>query len=349
MNRKYFFSQLIIFTGILFCLIATTTQATQTPVVSIKTATVVRTQIGDTLVSYGILEPDPDQIISLSLPHAGLINRVWVRLGQRVKAGDKLLEVITAPDARMQFLQAKSAVGFAKRELVRQQQLLVEQLTTKTQLDMVRKKLKDARTTLDALHKRGLNKIEETLYAPTNGIITQLNISQGQRVPTNTTVALIATQEHLIARLGIEPEDLSDVQPGTPVTIISVFVPDIKVTSQIREVHAMINPRTHLVEVLAPIPGQQAGKLVLGSRIIGTIHLPSHMALVVPRSAVLGTKNKAYLFTVSKGRAQRILVHTGIRTEKLIEVSGDIQAGDRVVTSGNYELRNGMAVRIEQK
>jgi len=348
MNSRHFFIRLI-FTGSLLCLVATIVQAAQTPVVTIKTAPVVRTQLGDTLVSYGVLEPDPDQVISLSLPHAGLINHVWVRLGQRVKAGDKLLEVITAPDARMQFLQAKSAAGFAKRELVRQQQLLTEQLTTKTQLDMARRKLSDALSTLDALHKRGLNKTEETLYASTDGIITQLNVSQGQRVAASISAALIATQKHLIARLGIEPEDLNEVRKGTPVTIISVFIPGIRVSSRIREVHAMIDPRTHLVEVLAPIPGQQAEKLVLGSRVIGHIHLPSHLTLVVPRSAVLGTKDNAYLYTVNNGRAQRVLVRIGIQTEKLTEISGDIQAGDIVVTSGNYELRNGMAVRMEQQ
>ncbi len=345
MNIKPFFNYLIIFSGSLLCLISSSAEADKAPAVMIETAPVIRTQLGDTLVSYGVLEPDPDQVISLSLPHAGLINRVWVRLGQRVKIGDKLLEVITAPDERMQFLQAKSAVDFAKRELARKQQLLAEQLTTKIQFDAARKKLKDALSTLDALHKRGLNKAEKILYAPTDGIITQLNVSQGQRVPTNTTAALIATQERLIARMGIEPEDLSEVRAGIPVTIMSVFIADIRVNSRIREIHAMIDPHTHLVEVLAPIPGAQAKKLVLGSRIIGYIHLPEHTALVVPRSAVLGAKHHKYLYKVKNGRAVRVAVKTGIQTEKSTEVSGNIQAGDVVVTSGNYELSDGMTVR----
>jgi len=344
MNTKYgMISRMLV--GSLLGIMLTTIQAAEMPSVMITTATVAHKQLGDTLISYGVLEPDPDQVISLSLPHAGLINRVWVRLGQRVKTGDKLLEVITAPDERMQFLQAKSAVEFAKRELARKQQLLTEQLTTKIQFDAARKKLKDALSTLDALYKRGLNKAEKVLYAPTDGIITQLNVSQGQRVPTNTTAALIATQERLIARLGIEPEDLNAVRAGIPVTIMSVFIADIRVNSQIREVHAMINPHTHLVEVLAPIPGAQAKKLVLGSRIIGYIHLPAHTALVVPRSAVLGAKHHKYLYKVKNGRAVRVAVKSGIQTEKLTEVSGDIQAGDVVVSSGNYELSDGMAVR----
>ena len=349
MNKPHTLARLVVLMAGLIagpgCTILPAAQADETPSVAIKTAAVQVMDIGDTLLSYGVLEPDPDQILSLSLPHAGLINRVWVRLGQRVKVGDKLLEVITAPDSRMQFLQAQSAVDFAKRELARKQQLLKEQLATKTEVDAAEKALQDAQSTLDAMRKRGLDKVEETLSAPTNGIITRLDVSQGQRMPADTTAALIATEDRLIARLGVEPEDLDLIQAGSPVTITPVFIPDVIVSSQIREVHAMIDPNTHLVEVLAPIPGQEVNRLVLGSRVIGNIQLPTHAALVVPRSAVLSVDNESFLYTVNDSKAQRITVQTGVQRDDIIEVSGAISAGDMVVISGNYELSDGMAVR----
>ncbi len=156
---------------------------------------------------------------------------------------------------------------------------------------------------------------------------------------------LIAAEQRLIARLGVEPEDSSRITPGTPVTIRSVFVPDVHVESEVREVHAMVDPGTHLVEVLAPIPEKQVDRLVLGSRILGSIHLASHPALVVPRSAVLGDGDEGYLFTVAGGKAKRVGVRVGTETDRWVEISGDVAAGDRVVTSGNHELEDGMAVR----
>lgn len=318
-----------------------------TPSVQVKTAAVVSQNVTETLTAFGVLAPDPDQVLSLSLSHAGLINRVWVRLGQRVKSGDRLLEVITAPDASMQYLQAQSAVDYARREFGRQQRLLEEQLATKAQVDAAKKNLQDARATLEALRKRGMDVTEETLRAPMDGIVTRLDVSQGQRVQTDKTAMLIAAEKRLIARLGVEPEDLGVVQAGIPVTITSVFVPDVKVESTIREVHAMINPSTHLVEVLVPIPEQQVDKLVLGSRVLGRIHLAFHTALVVPRSAVLDDGSNAYLFTVVEGKAQRVSVKTGVKLEDLIEVSGALKVGDVVVISGNYELSDGMAVKEE--
>ena len=85
--------------------------------------------------------------------------------------------------------------------------------------------------------------------------------------------------------------------------------------------------------------------MILGSRILGRIHLASHPALVVPRSAVLGEAPAAYVYTVHEGKARRIPVQTGLVADGQIEVAGALKAGDLVVVSGNYELGDGMAVR----
>jgi len=330
---------------LIVCLGATLSAYAETPGVLITTAPAVERTVTDTLTTFGVLDPDPDQVLSLSLPHAGLINRVWVRFGQRVKSGDRLLEVVTAPDALMQYRQAQSAVGYAQRELNRKQRLLRGQLATKAQVDSAKTSLKDARATLEALQKRGMDVAEETLRAPVDGIVTRLDVSQGQRVQADTTAMLIAAEKRLVARLGVEPEDLAAVQAGTPVTITSVFVPDVKVESTVREVHAMINPATHLVEVLVPIPEQQIDHLVLGSRILGRIHLRSRTALVVPHSAVLGDAAHAYLYTVNDAKARRVPVQIGTETGGFLEVRGELKADDIVVVSGNYELSDGAAVR----
>lgn len=313
--------------------------------VLVKTIAAEERTVTSTLEVYGTLDPDPDQVLSLSLPHAGLINRVWVRLGQRVKSGDRLLEVVTAPDARMQYLQAQSAVDFAQRELERQQRLLDEQLGNKVQVDAARKSLQDARSTLQALEKRGMNIAKETLRSPMDGIITRLDISQGQRVQADSTAMLIAAEKRLIARLGVEPEDLMSIQTGATVTITSVFTPGVSIDTTVREIHAMIDPKTQMVEVLAAIPEQQVDRLVLGSRIRGRIQLASHQSLVVPRNAILSEGGNTYLFVVENGKARRVVVQSGRENGDLVAVSGSLHAGDEVVVTGNYELNDGMAVR----
>ena len=330
-------------------LVGVNTASAQTdamPSVAVKLAEVSEKTVGKTLSVYGILDPDPDQILSLSLPKPGLINRVWVRLGQRIRRGERLLEVVTSPEAHMQFLQAENAVDFAVRELQRQKTMMAGQLTTRSKVDAAARKLRDAKSGRQALRQRGYDRSREILFAPKDGIVTRLDVFQGKRVPANSTAMLIATEKRLVARLGVEPENLYRIQSGTPVTVTSVFVPDITVHSRIREIHAMINPATHLVEILVPIPDKDVDHLILGSRVTGRIHLPRHLALMVPRTAVLSAESSgSYVFTAQGGKAKYTAVKTGIEEGDFIEVTGDLKKGDKVIVSGNYELHGGMAIR----
>jgi len=321
-------------------------QTVDRPSVAVKLAQIQEQQVSETLFSYGELVPDPDQIVNISLDRPGFINRIWVRQGQRIKKGERLGEVKTLPEAHMQFLQAQTAVDFAQRDVTRKQGMLADQLITKADVDAALMVLRDATSTLDAMRARGLHKATEILRAPRDGIIIQLDVAQGQRVAAGSNLMILATERHLIARLGIEPEDLEKVKAGAPVTITPVFMAHKKIESHIRDIHAMINPSTHLVEILVPIPEKNVDRLILGSKIIGHIRLSQRTVLVVPRSAVLETgKAKSYLFRAEQGKAKYIEVETGVDAGEFIEVSGDIRKGDQIVILGNYQLQDGMMIR----
>ena len=84
---------------------------------------------------------------------------------------------------------------------------------------------------------------------------------------------------------------------------------------------------------------------MLGIRIKGTITVKEETSLAVPRSAVLKDAQGAYLFIVQNGRAHRVRIETtGSDEGDLVAVKGPLKAGDAVVSVGNYELKDGMAV-----
>jgi multidrug efflux pump subunit AcrA (membrane-fusion protein) len=45
------------------------------------------------------------------------------------------------------------------------------------------------------------------------------------------------------------------------------------------------------------------------------------------------------------GRGQRVAVTTGLQSDQWIEIVSGLNAGEVVVTAGNYELKDGMPVR----
>jgi membrane fusion protein, multidrug efflux system len=325
--------------------IAWTSAWAQESSVLIQQARVVQRPISETLTVYGQVAPDPDTVQTISLLHDALVTRVAVRPGQRVKDGDTLLELATSPGAHMAYLKARAAVDFAQRELARQQRLLAEQLSTKAQVESAQNALQDARRNLQALEAQGQNKAIVKVFAPAAGIITQLNAKQGDRLPVGAALMEMAIGSRLVAVLGVEPEDIRLVEPGTPVTIHSVFVPGYHAQSQLGEIHAIINPATGLVDALVPIPAEQTDRLVLGGSLKADIRLNAHTGLTVPRSAVLQDDQGAYVFRVVDGRGQRVAVTTGLQSDQWIEIASGLNAGEVVVTAGNYELKDGMPVR----
>lgn len=313
--------------------------------VLIRQAKVVQQPISETLTVYGQVQADPDTVQTISLLHDALITRVDVRPGQRVKRGETLLELTTSPGAHMQYLKARGAVDYAQRELARQQRLLKEQLTTNAQVEAARNALHDAQAGLQALQAEGENKARDRVLAPTAGIVTQLRAKQGDRLQAGAAVLEIAIGNRLVAVLGVEPEDIQMLKPGIPVRIRSVFVPDYRADSRLREIHAIINPATHLVDALVPLPADQTDHLVLGSSLIADIQLKAHTGMTVPRNAVLQDEQGAYVFRVVDGKGQRVAVTTGLESDQWIEITSGLNPGESVVSLGNYELRDGMPVR----
>lgn len=315
------------------------------PSVLVTTQPLATHALSETVTAYGSVQADPDAESSVSVSRGGLLERMRVRLGARVASGDALFEFETAPAARLEFQQAQAAVEYARKDLKRLQRLFERQLATRDQVASARKTLGDAQAKLQAQQQLGANQPLEIVRAPFDGIVTRLLHTQGERVQADTVVLILARGSPLIVPLGVEPEAVGDVRAGTPVTLSPVFQSDIRIETHIERVHAMVNPTTRLVDALVKISDADAAHLVLGTRLKGVITLRAKSAFAVPRSAVLRDESGAYLFAVRDSRAHRVEVETGIAEKGLIEVNGKLQAGEPVVISGNYELRDGMQVR----
>lgn len=315
------------------------------PSVLVETRAVREGNVDELLSAYGVVRPDMSKIVSLSFAYAGIVGKVWSQQGQRVKQGERLLTLETAPNARREYLQAVSAVAFAKQTLARKRKLFKNQLATQADVAAARKALRDARSALAALRAQGKGRTTAELRAPIDGIVFQLNVKQGQRIQADTTALVVAPEDRLVVQLGVEPEESGRITPGQIVDFTSVFAVGKTIRSRVQEVHGMINARTRLVNVLVPVPPEQTDRFIPGMRVRATIRLARQRALTVPRSALLHDSGGPYLYRISNGKAWKVYVTQGIEQGDIVAVSGPVQAGDEVVVSGNYELRNGMAVR----
>lgn len=317
---------------------------TTAPRVQVTTAPATLRTLAEDITVYGKVEPDPERLRALTTLRPGEITRLWVGLGQRVAAGQRLLEIATAPQARMAYTQAQGKVASARIQLQQNEDLFKQQLSTRGDLANARQALANAEAELKALERQGASRSSDVLSAPEAAVVTQLNVAPGAQVQAGQPLLMLGAQRHVWVRLGIEPEEVARVRNGMPVRLMPVFG-GAAIDAHIAQVHAVVNPATHLVDAVVRLQGDAAGGMVPGSWMRGDIRLHSARTLAVLRSAVLTDRDGSYVFRVRDGRARRVAVTTGIEAGGWIAVRGALGAGDVIVTSGNYELNDGMPVQ----
>lgn len=311
----------------------------------VQTELLGRHELAETLSCYGTVSTDPVSAVNVNFPRAGQITRLLVSQGEVVKKGTPILQLETSPLDSASYAQAAASVDFARSELARVQSLEEQQLATKSQLANAQKALIDAEAALAAQQRLGTETKSELISAPFDGIVVALNITNGERIRAGATALQLARMDRSRVILGIEPEDIPRVKTGMPVHLTPVFNESLSASGTVNKIHGMINPQTRLIDVTVELEPRQAALLVPGTRVRGLITLNRVRVPAVPRQAVLRDDQGSYIFLVGNGRAHRVNVQTGTESHGLVGITGPFRKGERVVVMGNYELREGMAVR----
>jgi membrane fusion protein (multidrug efflux system) len=298
---------------------------------------------------YGMVDADPNAVFSVNAPFAASVGQVFVRAGEWVTKGQKLVTLETAPAEAAAFAQAKAAVSYAQGELAREQTLFRQQLATRAQVAQAQNALNDAEAKLRALQSIGAGRQRTVITASAAGLVSAVLVKAGQRLAEGANMLTLAPKSALVVRLGVEPERADAVRQGMAAQLRDALDPAETRTGTVMSVSAMVDPTTRLRDVLVrldPQPSSVDPPIATGAFFQGTIVLGHEQVIAVPREAILLDNNGNYLFVVRQGKAHRVSVKTGPETAGLVAVTGAVQAGDEVVIQGNYELSDGMDVRV---
>jgi RND family efflux transporter MFP subunit len=319
--------------------------ASDVPSALVETAPLQKRKLRDAVTAYGTVAASEESMVDVSFLHPGQIMELHVRAGQKVRSGDPLVTITADPAALQSYEKARAALEFANRELSRQETLRKQHLATNAQVATAQMAVTDATVALETERKLGNNQRTALAAAPADGYVSQVMATPGDRLSANTAIMKLArTDKGLRIVAGLAPEEASRVVPGMLAEVTPIFSAGPQsVEGRVRQISGTINAMTKLVD--AWIDVMQTTKLVPGASASVVIILSQHEAWVVPRNAVLHDHNGSYLFQVINGQAKRVAVKTGIETDQLTEVSGRFDPILKVVTAGNYELRDGMTVR----
>ncbi len=316
-------------------------------VATVRTVPIKKTTIAESITVYGTVVPAPGALQAVSVSFESRIRRILVSKGQRVSKGEILLEIEPSQDAHLQIEEARNAADSLKRTLKHVQERFDLNLATNEELLQAKQAFKEAQLRLESLERKGVGQ-KQQIQATAQGVVNRVSVQEGSIVLAGSAFLEIVPQNRVEVRLGVEPEDVKYLRVDQLVSLSSVNTPESRsATGRIRAISQSINPATRLIDVFAELPSSP-NPFLLDEFVTGKIEIVSKIGVIVPRTAVLPEEDHYVLFTINDGHAKKHTVQMGLENKKDVEVIGNgFHPGEPVVILGNYELKDGMAVKVE--
>jgi RND family efflux transporter MFP subunit len=151
--------------------------------------------------------------------------------------------------------------------------------------------------------------------------------------------------DHLRLQVDIPETIAATLRKNDTLTFYVAALPGRRLTAPVARISDNINMQYRTERVEADIynrdetlsPGMYAD-VVFHSR-------GNRGALAVPPSAVVTSTEAKYVIAVRNGRTVKVNVTTGNENSRLVEVVGDLKAGDTVIAPANDEIREGIEVQ----
>ncbi len=273
-------------------------------------------------------------------------------VGARVSTGDQLARIddtelkILKAEAEAVVLRERAKRQYAEQELSRLKRLTGKGLVTKSRLDQARAE-RDAAHGESQVAKARLDGAQDRLNdtiiaAPFSGVVAERYRRVGERVSAGDEVIRLVSPESLEAQVRIPPASLPHVTLSTEVL---VRANPTQTNAQVRSVVPVGDDRSRLYDVRLTLQDAHwpAGTTV---RVSVPTAKPKQV-VAVPRDALVLRSSGVSVFRVGEdGKAQLIRVDTGLAEGEMIEVIGNINPGDQVITRGGELLRPGQALKI---
>lgn len=291
-------------------------------VASIKTGEVRRRALGRSLRVAGMIEDDDSKHRILSAFTGGRIEKLFINFeGAEVQAGQPIA-TFYSKDLIAAIREYKVAYGQGPSPLLTATAVRLEQLGLSK--DQIAK-----------AHERKETDIFVDILAPVTGTVVKRYAYEGQYVQEGEKLFEIADFSTMWFQFVAYEQDLPRLKIGQKVTVRTPALPDKAFHAEIKFINPNMDDATRSARVRVEIanPNRELRHKLYAE---GTVELDAPDVLAVPRTAVLwpGDNPRVYV-EQAPGAYQQRRVILGRPGDDFWEILEGLQAGERVVTSGN--------------
>ena len=341
----------------------------QQPPAVVRVDAVLREPLRQTLPVIGRLVANQKTDVAARIK--GPVASIKVRVGDRLKAGDVIAELVSdslvwerevraaqVAAGRARLAESRSALKLAAQELKRLENLRKSAAFSKARRDDKRQGVAKAESMVNVfkatLKQAGAAlKLAEialgyaTIRAPFPGVITARHTEVGAYVDVGEAVVTMVNDGALEIEAAVPAARIAGLTPGTMVDVAVAEAGRYRAT--VRAVVPEENPltRTRLVRFTSHFD-DTATAFAANQSV--TLDLPvgrPRDVVTVHKDAVLNRKGKTLVFVLVDGKAQIRPVRLGEAVGGRFEVLKGLKTGDLVVVRGNERLLPGQEVRIK--
>ncbi|TFG47365.1 MAG: efflux RND transporter periplasmic adaptor subunit [Gemmatimonadales bacterium] len=312
--------------------------------IPIAAVTVQPRDLARTVAVTGPVEPI--RTVMVNAQAGGTVLTVLVQEGDRVHSGQLMAE-LDARETAAQLQRARAVLANADAAFQRAEHLQANDLNSAAEVDVLRSAFAIAQADVQLWRTR---LAFSRITAPIPGVVTAKRVEKGSTVSANGAMFTLADDSLLVVRVRVSELDVVHLEPGRPATLQLDAYPGVPISGYIRRIFPSADSSSRLVPV----------ETVLGPLPTGVVARPGYLArvefaldsrsgvLAVPAAAIGVSEGGAFVYVVAADTLSRRPVETGLTTAGWIEITRGLEPGERVVSSGHVNLRQGARVRISE-
>jgi membrane fusion protein (multidrug efflux system) len=309
-------------------------------VASVKVQVLKAVLVEDRLVLTGNVEPWED--IMVSSEARGRIEWQEVKEGDSVQAGQELIKIDTSV-VRAQLDQARAQEKLAGQELERIETLSAKGLTTAQALDKVRAEHDIA--TANA-HLVQIQLTKSVVTAPIAGVIDKLVKDRDEYADMGAALVRIVQIQKVKVRAGIPERDIPCFAKGDSVKVVLDALQGREFSGVIHQIGTTADPATltFAAEIAVDNPDVAIKPGMIARVKLVRKSFPD--SLVAPMFAILSLENARFVFVEDQGVARGRPIEVGVLQGNSVQVTKGLDAGDRLIVSGQRDLKDGDSVNV---
>lgn len=293
------------------------------------------------------------QGVTITAEIPGKVARIAFESGATAKQGDLLIELDASTEIA-QLRAAEATAALAKANLERARELRESNTNSAAEMDAADAQAKQAAAQVESIRAVIAKK---AIRAPFTGRLGLRLVNLGQIIRDGEAITNLQTLDPIYVNFSLPQQRIPQLAIGNVVRVTTDAAPGKTFEGKINAINPEVDMVTRNVRVQATITNE-AETLRPGMFAKVAVVMPQReKVLAVPATAILHAPYGDSVFIVDEkkdektGAAQQVLrqqfVRLGSARGDFVNVTEGLKKGERVVTSGVFKLRPGMAVEVD--